>query len=319
MQNKTLRAITAIAIIFSSTVLIVSFYCSAAPSSSRDNATYLIVGLDDAAENADSIMIVNSNFESGKLTVMHIPRDTYYKYGAGQNKINGLYPFLRSRSENKAEALTAFLEKISTSLGIHIDGAFALTISTFGEIVDKIGGVKIEIKERCVFLDENSSVLLSLDSGEHTLYSEDAKIFVRHRKGYRAGDLSRIDMQKLFVTAFIKNVSELSSFSLLKAYDSVKEDLISTIPLTHFLKNAPKLRGRIKDQQVRSFTAPGEPIYSSEGISYYSLNSFAMKKALETLFLTKEFDTDKSFLKDGDVAFENVYFDSNFDFEIHTS
>ena len=75
----------------------------------------------------------------------------------------------------------------------------------------------------------------------------------------------------------------------------------------------------MKELDIVCFTAPGEPIYSKEGISYYSLNFFAMRKTLEKLFSSTDFDSDKQFLKQGDIAFENIYFDDNFNFKIPTS
>ena len=318
MQHKYLRLIFGVISVFVIIGLIISFYCSAAPSSNSYNNTYLFLGLDDAAQNADSIMLVRFEANRGMI-IMQIPRDTYCKYGKGQNKLNGLFPFLRSRVETASKALEEFTRHISKSFGISIDGAFALTRSSFCKIIDQIGGVKIRLENQQIFVDDNSNVILSLAPGEHVLDSEAAELFVRHRKGYSFGDLSRMDVQKTFIAGFVNTCNSISPITMLNVYEDIKNDLISTVSISKELKNAIKYLSRVKELDIVCFTAPGEPIYSKEGISYYSLNFFAMRKTLEKLFSSTDFDSDKQFLKQGDIAFENIYFDDNFNFKIPTS
>ena len=318
MQRKKLLFV--IIVLFIITMLTAAtFYVSASNTNSELSENYLVIGLDDAAENADTIMLLNLDYANAIITLLQIPRDTYYNYGYGHNKINGVFPRELAQGASTHEALCDFTQVLSRALGIKINGSVAISLSAFHEIIDKIGGVRITLDKEYVFVNDNNEAVFELSAGEHLLDSQTAEMFVRHRKGYLHGDLSRMEMQMLFATAFMKTCATTSPLKFLRVYESVKEQVVSTVPVGELFKKVMKYCGRIDNATLLNLIAPGESRYSQNGISYYALNRSAMDILLKKYFYSNGFDKEQKFLNSNDIIFQNIYFDNNFEFKIYAS
>ena len=55
--------------------------------------TFLISGIDDAADNTDVILLLDVDLSSSNISVIQIPRDTYFNHSYMQNKINQYYTY----------------------------------------------------------------------------------------------------------------------------------------------------------------------------------------------------------------------------------
>lgn len=281
-------------------------------------STYLVVGLDDAAQNTDIIMLVGCDTVSGELTFLQIPRDTYYDYGGGQNKINGVFSSYRNRGMSEREALGAFASDISECFGIDISASFAVTIDAFLKFVDKLGGVRINMPHSFTFTDEYGMGGVTLNEGENLLSADMSERFVRYRRGYSLGDLSRIDAQKIFFSGVVKTVLSKSPVVLGKAAYAAKDSIYANCRFSDIVKILAKKPGRNKKLSCKFATLPGEALLSDNGISYYCANRKNAQTVLFGYFSATDFDKRQLLLNKNGTAFYSAYFDENAGYREYT-
>ena len=94
----------------------------------KDKYTFLICGVDDAAENTDALILFNYSLASNEATFVQIPRDTYFRSCVGTDKINAIYPFLRSQGKSERESMQTVCDNLSFALGIDLDGYICYTL-----------------------------------------------------------------------------------------------------------------------------------------------------------------------------------------------
>lgn len=94
--------------------------------------------------------------------------------------------------------------------GIPTDYYAQVNIKGFRGIVDAIGGVDLYVPQNMDYEDEYQDLYIHLKKGQQTLNGEKAEQFVRYR-GYGAGDIARLDAQKLFINAFLDKLLSVSS------------------------------------------------------------------------------------------------------------
>lgn len=99
-------------------------------------------------------MYVNYNVETGKVAMMSIPRDTYItnEYCVG-HKLNSLY-----RGKNTQ----AFVEQIEELIGVDIDYYLIFDSKMLIDIVDKVGGVEVDVPVRMKYDDPTQNLHIDL-------------------------------------------------------------------------------------------------------------------------------------------------------------
>ncbi len=274
---------------------------------------FLVVARDKVSGLTDVMMVINYNITEQSLNVMQIPRDTYieiedYYY----HKINGAYSYFLSgrRGEENAEraALRDVADMLEKNLCIKIHYTAQLDIDGFGNIVDAIGGVEMYVPQKMEYYDPAQGLSINLKEGYQTLDGERAEQFVRYRYGLANGDIGRGDMQKLFMTAFIKKVlSSITDVGVLtdlvtSVYDCISTD-INLNDLIYFAKNFIGFGGseKVDLENVNMFTLPGAGFYYD--LSYYSLNKESVIEIINDRFNIYNYDITPSF--DKNSAFVN--------------
>jgi len=142
----------------------------------------LILGDDSAFDRpggrvngrTDIIIIFHINLDSGKGTVVTVPRDTWVNIpGHGEGKINGAHAI------GGNELTVRTIEEFS---GLTIDGYIITDFDGFKPLIDFLGGVTIEVGEN--LSDDLSGCYLT--KGVHHLDGEQALALCRNRR--RSGD-----------------------------------------------------------------------------------------------------------------------------------
>lgn len=272
---------------------------------------YLVIGLDDAAQNADVIMLVGAGAGEGNLNFLQIPRDTFYNYGGGQNKINGAFAAYRNSGMTEREALGAFAADIERLLGVDICASFAVTIAAFRSFVDGIGGVVVDMPYKYTFTDERGNGKFTLDKGENLLDGEKAETFIRYRRGYALGDLSRINAQKIFLKGMIKTVIAGRFTRVASAVFSIRENLYANCKTSDIIKILTKKPSRNGEIACRFITLPGEALIDGGGISYFCANRKNSTEVLLRYFSSDGFDEEGELFNSDERAFYNVYYDES--------
>lgn len=235
----------------------------------------LIVGTNQNL--TDTMMYVNYNVETGKVAMMSIPRDTYItnEYCVG-HKLNSLY-----RGKNTQ----AFVEQIEELIGVDIDYYLIFDSKMLIDIVDKVGGVEVDVPVRMKYDDPTQNLHIDLKKGTQVLNGKQAEQFVRYRKGndgsgYARGDLQRTEVQQQFIKKFISTV--LSAKNLTKIPDLINVALDNTdtnITAREALKYSTDVM-KIDTSNISSCTAPGEAKYINN-ISYFVMDKEKTKELVK--------------------------------------
>ena len=235
----------------------------------------LIVGTNQNL--TDTMMYVNYNVETGKVAMMSIPRDTYItnEYCVG-HKLNSLY-----RGKNTQ----AFVEQIEELIGVDIDYYLIFDSKMLIDIVDKVGGVEVDVPVRMKYDDPTQNLHIDLKKGTQVLNGKQAEQFVRYRKGndgsgYARGDLQRTEVQQQFIKNFISTV--LSAKNLTKIPDLINVALDNTdtnITDREVLKYSTDAM-KIDTSNISSCTAPGEAKYINN-ISYFVMDKEKTKELVK--------------------------------------
>lgn len=236
-----------------------------------EDLQFLMLGVDslDAkkADNArsDTIMVVNVDGKTGKVNIISIPRDTYTKIkGYKKTKIN--HSFKYGGSE-----LT--LDTVNNLLGTDIKYYVTVDYRFVEDVVDKIGGVDVDVPIDMKYEDPTADPPLTIDikQGRQTLKGYDAIGFLRFRKGYKDADLGRVKAQQQFMSAILSKIKEPKTLVraplLLGSYINYTEN---NIPVKKLVKIAAKMRN-ITSEDINTNTLPGTPKYIG-GVSYFIPN-----------------------------------------------
>ncbi len=281
--------------------------------------TFLVSGIDDAAENTDVIFLLNIDLGKSAVSVVQIPRDTFMAHSFLQNKINQYYASMRADGMSEYDAMKSFAELLSANLGINIDGFMGITLSAFRDIVNSLGGIRIYLPKDIVIYTEDGDVTYKLNKGENILNGDIAEHFVRFRKSYIMGDLGRLDAQKLFLSAIFNSiVKESTPSDMIGMIGSVKDKLTTNIEMDTVISLFSIFLDR-KSITQRFITMPGEACENDTGLSYYCLNKKGTEEVIAK-YLTKHspFDSKGIFVNKGIIKFENIYYDPNMQYPEYT-
>lgn len=284
--------------------------------------TFLVAGLDQVAGNTDVLFLAAVDYDNRSLSILQIPRDTYFFAGTAQNKINQIYPSAYAKTKNRSESMRRLKDEIGQAFGITIDHCMSVDIKAFEELVDLLGGVSVEVPCDMVYTDEAQGLSIRIKKGENLLNGKEAAHFMRFRSDYLMGDVGRIDAQKLLLSALFKKLRGADMYSLLvKGLPTIYSRIESSMPLSDTLSTAYSFYRHKDAYSIKLMTLPGESARHGEGSGawYYVANKKASSELLAAHFFAKEaFDSRGKMLKKQSIKFENIYFDKNISYTVYT-
>lgn len=180
---------------------------------------------DPVAGRADSLHVVAVNTQTGRGTVIGIPRDAYVPIpGHGTNKINASLFF------GGAEGVVRTVSELS-GLPIHY---WALTeFSRFRQLVDTLGGIDVEVPYPMYDRFSGSA----FDPGPRHMNGAEALAFSRARKGIPGGDFGRSENHgRLLLAALSKFKTEVTDpFALYRYLDAFDRLVATDVPVTDLI------------------------------------------------------------------------------------
>ena len=222
---------------------------------------------------SDTIIVVSLDKKNKDVKILSIPRDTRIKIGGyGIQKIN---------------AATAFggpdlaVKTVKDFLGVPIHNYVAVKLSSFRNIVDVLGGVEIDIKERMKYTDPVGNIYIDLHPGQQLLDGDKAEQFVIQE--YPDADVGRVKAQQQFMEALIdKALRPATILKLPKIIDVVQENVETDIQPLEFASLANFGR-QIKQDDIKMYIIPGEGKYIS-GTSYFLPFQNQMNEMIDEIF-----------------------------------
>ena len=239
----------------------------------KDEILFLLLGVDaqsvkkSKGTRTDTMMLTKVNFETGEINILSIPRDTRVYVNGKQDKINAAHAY-------GGADLT--LETVNDFLGLDIDYYVKIDYNIVQEVVEKIGGVTIDVPFDMKYKDPTAKPPLDINikKGVQTLDGKNAHDFLRWRHnnsytvGYKDGDVGSIKAQQYFMKELVKQTLKPKNLlklpGLIEAYFTNVE---TNIPLGTMLKAAASAN-KIDTEKMVTETVPGEGKYIGD-ISYY--------------------------------------------------
>jgi len=215
--------------------------------------TCLLVGTDDGNGNADTIML--GVFDTGNKTasLISIPRDTLVFMDEKDYKINAIYAYY---------GLPGLCEAVTDTLAIPVDFYVSVDLAAFVHIVDEIGGVWFTVPQDMEYSDPTQDLYIDLKAGYQLLDGENALDLMRFRSGYANQDLGRVQVQRSFLVAMVKQAISLSNVSKVTNLIEILSTYVETnMPLRNMVFFATEAIGMDLNTALTSTTLPSDWIY----------------------------------------------------------
>lgn len=247
----------------------------------KDELLFLLMGVDaknvkkSKGTRTDTMMLFKVNFETGKIDLLSLPRDSRVLVRGREDKLNHAHAY--GGPELSIRTVRDFL-------GIDLDYFVKVDYNIVKEVVDAIGGVEIDVPQRMYYNDPtaNPPLHINLQPGPQILYGPDAHDFLRFRS-YKDGDLGRIKAQQYFMKELIKQTLKPKNiFKLPKLAETYFDNVETNIPLNVMIKGVTSAK-KIDIESMTSNTIPGYP-GNIGGLSYLIYDREETKALVSDMF-----------------------------------
>lgn len=157
---------------------------------------------------SDSMIVATINPNTQKTTLLSIPRDTYslmVGYAEGEDyydKINHAYAY---------GGTEVAINSVQELLGIPIDYYVTVNMAGLEQIVDAIGGIKVDSPFAFSFYEDETGITYTFEEGENQLDGASALAFARMRYDDPEGDTGRQARQRLVIESLLKKFASLNN------------------------------------------------------------------------------------------------------------
>ena len=278
--------------------------------------TVLCAGLDEAAGNTDVLVLITMDPQDKEITVLQIPRDTYFSADTVQRKVNQLYPTYCAAGQDRDTAMARLTRELSDAFGIKIDHYAAMEYSSIAYLVDRLGGITLNVP---VDIRGQDGVLIP--TGNRTLNGQEALSFIRYRAGYAEGDLARVDAQKLLLLSVYKKAkNELSLTDLAVLIPDLHKRVLTDMTVSRQISIAYAYIRDRADYTVRLVTLPGVATRADgeNGTWYYVVNKKSASGLLERYFDGRAFDPGVRMTDAERTHFTAIYESNTVSYRIYT-
>jgi cell envelope-related function transcriptional attenuator common domain len=266
------------------------------PNNLKDKSmNVLICGIDQdegrlgEEELTDMIMVMNLDRENDKATLLQIPRDTYVgehvvKYG----KINGLYYHGYSDGYKDDEKVRSGIGCLGTTiynmLKLPIDNYVIITMEGFRVAVDAVGGIEVTMPTTIIMRFDGSEEDIVFEEGKtYVLDGVMADLFVRYRAGYDLGDIDRLNVQRIFLTALMEKMLSLTTMEMVSVVRTIYPYLETDLTVNDIIKLAQEMQ-ELTTEDMTFVRLPGENV---PRYGYYAVDVFTLHKMKTAEILNK--------------------------------
>lgn len=237
----------------------------------------LLIGQDDdtqASARSDAIILCTFNKEKDVITMTSFLRDLYVKIpGHRSNRLNAAFRF------GGVELLSKTLHE---NFGIEIDGSIQVDFGRFEEIIDKLGGVTIELTAaEAAFINKHLDGS-ALREGAQLLNGEQALLYARDRYD-TDGDFSRTNRQRKLLHELIDTYKSKKLTQMLHLMQEMVPMITTDISKSDMAGYAITLFPMLSSAEVRMQAIPAEGAYSYQTIGGKSVLVPDMEKNLQAL------------------------------------
>ena len=245
--------------------------------------TIMVFGVDKEEARTDTILVAHYNSMNGRVSIVSIPRDTKVEWSDEQiekaQELERTYQYYSKITDMSSlggiENLRYFtIRSVEEMLDVKVDNYVVVNTKVIREIVDKLGGIEVEVPRRMQYDDDYQDLHIDLQPGLQTLNGAQAEGLLRWRhdksgnEQYARGDLGRIETQQTFIKAFADKVlNDLSLGKIVDLITTVYGNLQTDVSFDEALSYTNYL-SHISVDNMGFRTLPGDDAWI-DGRSYY--------------------------------------------------
>ena len=263
--GKWKKSISAVIVFFICVTAFGVHSVSAGQSANVKNV--LLIGQDkregEGRQRSDTMIVVTLNKTEKRISLTSFMRDLYVTIpGYTDNRINAAYQF---------DGMELLDETIEDNFGIHIDGNVEVDFDIFQILVDKVGGIDIELtqEEADYICGRDQSVLYpqplnsewDLQEGMNRLSGEQALIHVRNRSVGNS-DYRRTERQREVLMAAFDKLKDTGIIDLIALIREALPMITTDISLSEMIGYAMDVLN-IGADNLESYRIPADGTYSS--------------------------------------------------------
>lgn len=232
----------------------------------------------------DFIMLGQYNPNTREIALLSIPRDTNVGNNSVDGKINSAYS---SRGMDKLK------KQVTEITGIEIDYHVLFKTKILRQVVDKIGGVTVDVPINMNYDDPYQNLYIHLKKGTQKLTGSQAEQFCRFRKnndgsGYPGGDVERTKAQQKFIKAFISELLKVDNISKIPDLINIVLEGTKTNVTLNVAKEYIDDVIALKTDRITTNTLPGSARMGKSPLgymtSYYYYDAEKTKTMVDEMF-----------------------------------
>ena len=232
----------------------------------------------------DFIMLGQYNPNTREIALLSIPRDTNVGNNSVDGKINSAYS---SRGKDKLK------KQVTEITGIEIDYHVLFKTKILRQVVDKIGGVTVDVPINMNYDDPYQNLYIHLKKGTQKLTGSQAEQFCRFRKnndgsGYPGGDVERTKAQQKFIKAFISELLKVDNVSKIPDLINIVLEGTKTNVTLNVAKEYIDDVIALKTDRITTNTLPGSARMGKSPLgymtSYYYYDAEKTKTMVDEMF-----------------------------------
>lgn len=250
-----------------------------------EDKTIMIFGVDKDETRTDTILIAHFNSANHKVCIASVPRDTKVEWTDEQlekaQELGRSYQYTSKITDMSSlggvDNLRYFtIRSVEEMLDIKVDNYVVVNTKVIREIVDKLGGIEVDVPRVMKYDDFDQDLHIDLEPGFQLLNGEQAEGLLRWRHNnsyseqYAQGDLGRIETQQIFIEAFADKVlNDLSIKKVVDVITSIYSNVKTDISLQEALSYTNYLSYLSLDNMSLK-TIPGKSV--KEDLWYYEVD-----------------------------------------------
>ncbi len=196
-----------------------------APTLSQASLNILLLGTDarpgDDITRTDAMVLIRIERDSGRVSMLSIPRDLWVSYPTGgEGRVNAAYPLGDKRFGPGGGAALA-KSTVGRLVGIKVDNFMLLNFQGFQTLIDQLGGITVNVPEAIYDpaypTADYSTIEVRFSPGIQTFTGEQALVYARTR--HADNDFGRNQRQQLVLMAIFNRIRERGLLQQLTSLD----------------------------------------------------------------------------------------------------
>lgn len=239
----------------------------------KDIYNILLAGSDAGNGNADTIIVMQFNGNTGQINLVSVPRDSLiYREWSNFPKLNA----------GMSQGIEMLKSEVSYTLGIPLDFYVQIGLDGFIAVVDALGGLDFYVPQD-MYHDDQGGFIIDLQEGQQTLDGRHTLELVRYR-GYANADIGRTQTQQAVLKALALQGISLGNLTKVEEFWGIFQEHVNTnLETNDFLWFAKIVLANYADLDIQTLTLEGDGRGVYHGYSWcYELNQEKTLEAVNT-------------------------------------